>query len=353
MSLQLGSDTGKSKSQGWLQRMAASLGFANTVSLRETLESAIAESEGEEDKSLSPQERAMLLNVLGFGETRIGEVMIPRADIVAIEEDQPVAALLSLFAKVGHSRVPVFRSSLDDPVGMVHIKDAMVWATRSGLKEGPHEEGDVEKLAASLDFSRVNLDTTIADAKLVREVLFVPPSMPALTLLAKMRMKQIHLALVVDEFGGTDGLVTFEDLVEEIIGDIADEHDNGKALSIGYEDEAFVASARTPIEDVEQILGLTLTSGGVNEDVDTLGGLILATVGSVPKRGQIIPHPSGVSFEILEAGPRRLHTVRVLKQRALPAPDARLLLPAPDGEAEDDIQRGSDHRRQLTDAKAA
>jgi len=254
MSLQLGSDTGKSKSQGWLQRMAASLGFANTVSLRETLESAIAGSEGEEDKSLSPQERAMLLNVLGFGETRIGEVMIPRADIVAIEEDQPVAALLSLFAKVGHSRVPVFRSSLDDPVGMVHIKDAMVWATRSGLKEGPHEEGDVEKLAASLDFSRVNLDTTIADAKLVREVLFVPPSMPALTLLAKMRMKQIHLALVVDEFGGTDGLVTFEDLVEEIIGDIADEHDNGKALSIGYEDEAFVASARTPIEDVEQIL---------------------------------------------------------------------------------------------------
>lgn len=353
MSLQFGSENGKSKSQGWLQRMAASLGFANSVSLRETLESAIAESEAEEDKSLAPQERAMLLNVLGFGETRIGEVMIPRADIVAIEEDQPVAALLSLFAKVGHSRVPVFRESLDDPVGMVHIKDAMVWATRSGLKEGAQHDGDPKEMALSLDFSRVNLDTTIADAKLVREVLFVPPSMPALTLLAKMRQKQIHLALVVDEFGGTDGLVTFEDLVEEIIGDIADEHDNGNALSIGYEDEAFVASARTPIEDVEQILGLPLTSSGINEDVDTLGGLILATVGSVPKRGQIIQHPSGVSFEILEAGPRRLHTVRILKQRALPSPDSQLFLPPPEHRSEEYERVEGDRSGEVSGAKAA
>ncbi len=310
--------------------MAANLGFTSPVSLRETLESAIGETEDEDDKSLSPSERAMLLNVLGFGEIRVAEVMVPRADIVAIEEDQPVAALLGLYARMGHSRVPVYRSSLDNPVGMVHIKDAMVWATHS---EPVQSSPNLDRTPApDLDLSRAELNTTIAGAKLVREVLFVPPSMPALILLAKMKAKQIHLALVVDEFGGTDGLVTFEDLVEEIIGDIADEHDNSKLHSIGYEDEAFVASARTPIEDVEQVLGLTLTSGGVTEDVDTLGGLILATVGSVPKRGQFIPHPSGVTFEILEAGPRRLHTVRILKQRALPSPDKPLLLPLPGGE---------------------
>jgi magnesium and cobalt transporter len=350
MSTQLTLDAGKSKpSAGWLQRMAANLGFTSAVSLRETLESAIGETEDEEDKSLSPQERAMLLNVLGFGETRVAEVMIPRADIVAIEEDQPVAALLGLFARAGHSRVPVYRSSLDNPVGMVHIKDAMVWATQDETSRVLKDADDAAVL--DLDFSRAELNTTIAEAKLIREVLFVPPSMPALNLLAKMKAKQIHLALVVDEFGGTDGLVTFEDLVEEIIGDIADEHDNSKMHSIGYEDEAIIASARTPIEDIEQVLGITLTSSGVTDDVDTLGGLILATVGSVPKRGQIIPHPSGVTFEILEAGPRRLHTVRIFRQRALSAPDKPLLLAPPDGESAPDA--GAGHNSGVRNAKAA
>ncbi|MGO9174331.1 MAG: hemolysin family protein [Rhodomicrobium sp.] len=332
MSTQLGLETGKSKaSPSWLQRMAANLGFASTLSLRETLESAISETPEEEDKSLSSQERAMLLNVLGFGETRVAEVMIPRADIIAIEEDRPVAALFALFAQVGHSRVPVFRSSLDNPVGMAHIKDAIAWAARSAA--GPSSAKNALASGESLanpGFGSAKLNTAIAEAGLVREALFVPPSMRALTLLAKMKAKKIHLALVVDEFGGTDGLVTFGDLVEAIIGDIEDEHDNGKALPIGYENEAFVASARTPIEDVEQVLGISLTSAGVTEDVDTLGGLIMAMAGSMPKRGQIIPHASGVTFEILEAGPRRLHTVRISKQHALGAPDTPRLLPPPE-----------------------
>jgi CBS domain containing-hemolysin-like protein len=331
MSTQLGLETGKSKaSPSWLQRMAANLGFASALSLRETLESAISETPEEEDKSLSPQERAMLLNVLGFGETRVAEVMIPRADIVAIEEDRPVAALFALFAQAGHSRVPVFRSSLDNPVGMAHIKDAMAWATRGAPGPSANNALASGESLANLDFGSEKLNTTIAEAGLVREALFVPPSMRALTLLAKMKAKKIHLALVVDEFGGTDGLVTFGDLVEAIVGDIEDEHDNGKAPSIGYENEAFVASARTPIEDVEQVLGISLTSAGVTEDVDTLGGLIMAMAGSMPKRGQIIPHSSGVTFEILEAGPRRLHTVRISKQHALGAPDTPLLLPPPE-----------------------
>jgi CBS domain containing-hemolysin-like protein len=352
MSTQTGFETGKSKSSpGWLQRMAANLGFTSAVTLRETLESAISETEEEDDKSLSPQERAMLLNVLGFGETRVSEVMIPRADIVAIEDDQPVAALLRVFARSGHSRIPVFRSSLDNPVGMVHIKDVMAWALQAGAGHGLHGAQSPDISTVQLDLSKVDLNKSIDQAKLVREVLFVPPSMPAVNLLAKMKAKRIHLALVVDEFGGTDGLVTFEDLVEEIIGDVADEHDNGEALSIGSEGEGFVASARTPIEDVEQVLGLPLTSGGVTEDVDTLGGLILAMVGSVPKRGQIIPHPAGVTFEIVETGPRRLHTVRILKQRAIAGPEKPLLLPAP--EPERSAENGGDGKTDLQDARAA
>jgi magnesium and cobalt transporter len=349
MSTQNGLDTGKSKtSPSWLQRMAANLGFASAVSLRETLESAISETSEDEDRSLSPQERAMLLNVLGFGETRVAEVMIPRADIEAIEENRPIAELFSLFAQAGHSRVPVFRESLDNPVGMVHIKDAMAWET--GNDAGPAVEAALADAAGSmtaLGFGNAKLNTPIAEAGLVREALFVPPSMPALTLLAKMKARKIHLALVVDEFGGTDGLVTFGDIVEAIIGDIEDEHDSAKEPSIGFENEAFVASARTPIEDVEQVLGISLTARGVTGEVDTLGGLILAIAGSVPKRGQMITHPSGVTFEIVEAGPRRLHTVRISKQRALAGPGKPLLLEPPEGEQPSSEQTG------LSGARAA
>ncbi|HZV20389.1 MAG TPA: hemolysin family protein [Hyphomicrobiales bacterium] len=322
--------------------MAASLGFTTAASLRETLRSAITE-EDEGDKSLSPQERTMLLNVLDFGEARVGEVMIPRADIVAIENDKPVSALFKLFTTLGHSRVPVFQGSLDNPIGMVHIKDAMAWALR---KPEPAKDGADEPAADGSGFFGADLNTTLADAKLVREVLFVPPSMPALALLAKMKAKQIHLALVVDEFGGTDGLVTFEDLAEEIIGDIADEHDIGNTHTIGAEGEGFIASGRAPIAAVEQVLRLSLTSG-VTEEVGTLGGLILAMVGRVPKRGEIISHPSGVTFEILDASPRRLHKVRILSQRALAAPDKPLLLSAPAS------QPGGNGRSGLNGAQAA
>ena len=202
MSTQLGHETGKTKaSPSWLQRMAANLGFTHGVSLRETLETAIQEMGAEDDESLSQQERLMLLNVLEFGETKVSEVMIPRADIVAVEENQTVAELLNLFARIGHSRVPVFRESLDNPIGMVHIKDAIAWVTR-GAKLSLQDEAALEKAVQSLDLSRSALRTTIASAKLAREALFVPPSMSALALLAKMKQKQIHLAIVVDEFGG-------------------------------------------------------------------------------------------------------------------------------------------------------
>jgi magnesium and cobalt transporter len=328
--------------------MAANLGFASAPSLRETLETAINETDPEEDKSLSAQEQAMLLNVLEFGETRVGEVMIPRAGIVAIEESRPVAELFAIFAKKGHSRVPVFRDSLDNPTGMVHIKDAMAWATRNGPAHAANGTQAGPGHIANLDFGSAKLNTAIAATGLIREALFVPPSMPALTLLAKMKAKKIHLALVVDEFGGTDGLATFGDLVEAIVGDMEDEHDKGEAPLIGYENGAFVASTRTPIEVVEQMLGVPLILEGMG-DVDTLGGLVMAIAGRVPKRGQVIQHPSGVTFEILEASPRRLHSVRVVKQPALEAPEAPLLLPSPEGEKDSEQGNG----RAIPGARAA
>jgi CBS domain containing-hemolysin-like protein len=307
--------------------MAANLGFTSALSLRETLESAISETGVDEDQSLSPQERTMLLNVLGFGETRVSEVMIPRADMVAIEEQQPVAAVVSLFAKAQHSRIPVFRESLDNPVGMVHIKDVMAWVTHTNTAAAAGETAANDSLPM---FDCATLRATIAEAKLVREVLFVPPSMPALTLLAKMKAKKVHLALVVDEFGGTDGLVTFSDLVEAIVGDIEDEHHAGKSPPIDVDGEAFVASARTPIEDVEQVLGTGLAAEGIASDIDTIGGLVMALAGRMPKRGETVAHPLGVTFEVIEAGPRKLHRVRILKPLALPAGETPLLLPAPD-----------------------
>jgi CBS domain containing-hemolysin-like protein len=344
MSIQQGLETGKTKaSPSWLQRMAANLGFTTPPSLRETLESAIGETSAAEDESLSPQERSMLLNVLGFGETRVAEVMIPRADIEAIEDNQPISVLFALFAQEGHSRVPVFHESLDNPLGMVHIKDAMAWATRNKAGKAGQRPAATAEAIANLDFGSAKLSTPIAETGLVREVLFVPPSMPALTLLAKMKTKKIHLAIVVDEFGGTDGLATFGDLVEAIIGDIDDEHDNETAPTIGYENEAFIASARTPIEAMEQVLGVSLPYEGAG-DVDTLGGLIMAIAGRMPKRGQIVQHPSGVTFEILEAGPRRLHSIRISKQLTPGAPDAPLLLPAPDSEFDGKTDTGPDAR---------
>lgn len=335
MSTQPSQETRRSKTgPSWLQRVAASLGFSSTATVRETLERAIAEAEADSAEPLPAQERTMLLNILGFGSLRVSEVMAPRADIVAIGEDQSLAALLKLFSSTTHSRLPVYRGSLDNPVGMVHIKDVLPWATAEASRQRAADKPGGEEQPLELDFSLLDLSQTIAASGLVREVLFVPPSMPAMDLLAKMRARQIHLALVVDEYGGTDGLASIEDLVEEIVGDIADEHDTDEQLSIGVEGGAFIASAKTPIEDVEQALGLSLTSPGATHEVDTLGGLILAMVGRVPKRGHHVVHPAGVTFEILEAGPRRIHKVRIRKQLSLPSPDAgegpALQLPPPD-----------------------
>jgi magnesium and cobalt transporter len=279
------------KTRSLLRRFADVLrGKHGPQSMRASLEEVIEESE-RQSPALSPQERIMLANLLKFGELRVDDVMVPRADIVAVEETTPVCELVAAFREAQHSRLPVYRETLDDPIGLVHIKDVLSLAELGpdGLMRWP--------------------DVPIA--KITREVLFVPPSMPARDLLLKMQTTHGHLALVIDEYGGTDGLVSIEDLIEEIVGDIDDEHDVEEAKRLQpLADGGYDADARIYLEDFKTETGIALQSLDPDEEVDTLGGLVVSILGRVPQRGEIVPYP-GYEFEVLEADPRRVKRLRI------------------------------------------
>jgi magnesium and cobalt transporter len=261
----------------------------SSAAIRESLEEVIEESERKEP-ALSQQERVMLANLLAFGELRVSDVMVPRAEIVAADEQTPLTELVNLFREAKHSRVPVYRESLDDPTGLIHVKDVL------GLLEPD-----------SADFYRVR---TAAIMAIKRPILFVPPSMRALDLLLKMQASHTHLALVIDEYGGTDGLVSIEDIIEEIVGDIADEHDED-APALRREDDSYIADARLRLEDFNTDTGIDLMVPEADEGADSLGGLVIWLAGRVPQRGEIIAHPAGYEFEVLEADPRRIKRLRV------------------------------------------
>jgi len=285
---------------GWaaslLKRLAHALRGGEAHSIRESLEEVIEESE-RQSPALTAQERVMLANLLKFGELRVDDVMVPRADIVAVEEKTPLEQLIADFREAQHSRLPVYRETLDDPIGIVHIKDIVA------LLE-PRPEGGVR--CPEIPISQIK-----------RELLFVPPSMPARELLLKMQTTHIHLALVIDEYGGTDGLVSIEDLIEEIVGDIDDEHDVEEAPQlVARDDGGYDADARLDLEDFKAQTGVDLALGDEDEEIDTLGGLVASLVGRVPQRGEIIPHPSGFEFEIVEADPRRVKRLRLRGPRA-------------------------------------
>lgn len=298
------------KTQSLLQRLAKILrGDHSAQSIRESLEEVIEESD-RQSPALSPQERVMLANLLKFGELRVDDVMVPRGDIIGVEEKALLKDLVVCFREAQHSRLPVYRETLDDPVGLVHIKDVL------------------SLLELNADGYMRLSDVAIAQIK--RDIIFVPPSMPARDLLVKMQTTHIHLALVIDEYGGTDGLVSIEDLVEEIVGDIDDEHDTEEAPQLrdlgagGYE-----ADARLDLEDFKARTGIDLALAESEEEIDTLGGLVVSLIGRVPERGEIIPHPSGYEFEILQADPRR---IKLLRLRPLSA--AGSLAAAPQGPAQ-------------------
>jgi CBS domain containing-hemolysin-like protein len=287
------------KAPSILKRLSQMLrGDANAAAMRESLEEVIEESE-RQSPALSAQERLMLANLLKVGELRVADVMVPRADIVAADETMPLTALVALFREAQHSRLPVYRETLDDPTGLVHIKDVLA------LME-PGADGSFRWSTASV-------------AQIKRPLLFVPPSMPVLDLLVKMQTTHMQLALVIDEYGGTDGLVSIEDLIEEIVGDIADEHDEEEAAVRSDGQGGYLADARIDLEDFKTQTGLDLgVDDEATEDIDTLGGLVISLLGRVPQRGEIVAHPGGTEFEVLEADPRRIKKLRIRPPRLEP-----------------------------------
>jgi magnesium and cobalt transporter len=262
---------------------------ASSAAMRESLEEVIEESE-RQSPALSEQERVMLSNLLAFGELKVSDIMVPRAEIVAVEESMPLPELVTLFRAAKHSRLPVFAETLDDPTGLVHVKDVMAL-----LEMRPDGDYRLE-------------DSSISRVK--RPVLFVPPSMRAVDLLLKMQASHTHLALVIDEYGGTDGLVTIEDIIEEIVGDIADEHDE-EGAALRPDGTCFIADARIDLEDFKTETGLDFSTPETEQDVDSLGGLVISLLGRVPQRGEIVSHPSGYEFEVLDADPRRIRRLRI------------------------------------------
>jgi len=304
-------------STSWMMRVREKLGFENADkrAIREVLDKALRE-EGQSGQVLAPQQRDMLLRILHFGELRVADVMVPRADINAVDEQAPLSELLQVFQQAGHSRIPLYRETLDDLRGMVHIKDLMGWVVEQA-STGPvvattaaHAETPMQ--FAGIDLNKADLRQPISATKIRRQVLFVPPSMPALNLLLRMQSTRVHLAMVVDEYGGTDGLVSIEDLVEQIVGEIEDEHDDDADLIQGDPQSGYVALARTPVSELEERLGAKLVTDAKDaEDFDTIGGLVVALIGRVPARGELIHHPTGLEFEILDADPRRIKKLRV------------------------------------------
>lgn len=284
--------SGNGRAATLLQRLSHLLHRGQSLgTIRESLEEVIEESD-RQSPELSPQERTMLANLLKFGELRVGDVMVPRADIVAVEEKTSLRELIEGLRAEQHSRLPVYRETLDDPVGLVHVKDVLSLAEFA-------EDGSMRL-------------PDVPIWKIRRNLLFVPASMPALELLLKMQTTHMHLALVIDEYGGTDGLVSIEDLVEEIVGDIDDEHDVAAGPRLkALPDGGFEADARLDLEDFREQTGLELSPENDDDDVDTLGGLVAALLGRLPERGEIVRHPSGIEFEVLEADPRRVKRLRL------------------------------------------
>lgn len=292
----------------WLARLREAFGFKTSATLRQNLEEALSQEDAL-DAAFSPEERTLIRNILRLRETRVADVMVPRADIAAVDADTTLAELLGLFEASGHSRMPVYRETLDDAIGMVHIKDLITHITGKARIDAAAEE------ESRLDVGKVDLDITLEAAKLVRAVLFVPPSMPATDLLQKMQATHIQMALVIDEYGGTDGIVSIEDVVETIVGEIDDEHDDEDGpLVRTVQDGIYLADARADLDEVRAAIGPGFSFVDYDEDVDTLGGLLFAALGRIPVRGEVIVSDDlpGWEIEVLDADPRRIKTVRLV-----------------------------------------
>ena len=291
-----------------LDRLKALVGI-RTGSMRSDLADVLAEDSMKAE--FSPAERAMLQNILTLEKQRIGDLMVPRADIVAVQKDIELGHLLRVFSSAAHSRLVAYGETLDDPAGMVHIRDLVAYLTNRAMVPSDAKPKRRKALPADLDLKAIDLSEPLSTANLIRQILFVPASMPAVDLLVKMQATRIHLALVVDEYGGTDGVVSMEDIVEQIVGDIEDEHDDEAAMIAAQDDGSFVADARASLDEAAEKIGSAFAASEAGEDVDTLGGLLVTLAGRVPVRGEIIAGPGEFEIEVLDADPRRVKRLRI------------------------------------------
>jgi CBS domain containing-hemolysin-like protein len=302
--------------------VASALGFSNGDSLKEKLEKALKQDEDGKE-ALSAQERTMLLNILSFGESRASDVMVPRADIISIDESASLAELLALFSRHNHSRIPVYNGTLDEATGMVHIKDVVRWMTAQASATAGVAAASIDDAAircGGLDLKCIDLSRSIASMGLRRNILFAPAQSSALALLHMMQAQRVHLALIYDEFGGIEGLVSIEDLIEEVVGEIEDEHDPEEEPLVVQDETGLIVNARAEVDDLSKYLGVDLTLPGDGDEPESIGGVILSIAGRLPGAGERVLHPAGYEFEILSVSKNRIGKVRI---REVPGPKTR------------------------------
>jgi CBS domain containing-hemolysin-like protein len=315
-------ESARERVEGWLARALRALFNWKSSSARADLQTVL--ESGAFETGFSPQERVMLTNILALRGRRVDDVMVPRADIIAVQQDISLGELIKVFEGAGHSRLVVYNDTLDDPIGMAHIRDVIGYMVRHA-QEGAAKAKRKKPFAAGLDLKAIDLSVSLAAAKIIRDILFVPPSMPAIDLLAKMQATRIHLALVIDEYGGSDGIVSMEDVVEQIVGDIEDEHDEDELPAVVRQsDGSFLADARAQLEDVVATVGPEFDIGNIADEVDTLAGYVMTRVGRLPSRGEVVPGPGDFEIEVLDADPRRLKKVRITRSKSRLERRARL-----------------------------
>ncbi|KQV10417.1 magnesium/cobalt efflux protein [Rhizobium sp. Root1203] len=320
------------RSQSFWSRAARILRPQQGSRLREDFADALMTDAAEGDV-FSPDERAMLHNILRFREVRVADVMVPRADIEAVDQNITIGELMILFEESGRSRMPVYAETLDDPRGMVHIRDLLSYvakqarnkrrgsakltkATQPIVEVSPEHLQKMPRSAKpNFDLARVDLRKTVAEAGIIRKILFVPPSMLASDLLRRMQVNRTQMALVIDEYGGTDGLASHEDIVEMVVGDIDDEHDDEEVMFKRVSEDMFVADARVELEEIAEAIGPDFDIAEQVDEVDTLGGLIFSELGRIPVRGEVVQALPGFEFHILDADPRRIKRVRITRKR--------------------------------------
>jgi CBS domain containing-hemolysin-like protein len=301
--------------EGWFDRLLSAFGLRHADDVRASLQQALAEDSAGAD-IFSPEERRLLRNILSLRDVRISDVMVPRADIEAVPEEVSLADLMTKFREAGHSRLPVYRETMDDPVGFVLAKDVMIRVAEEATDEG------------SLNFGRVDLNRPLSAMKIVRPILFVPPTMPAMDLMVRMQANRTQLALVIDEYGGTDGLVSLEDLIETVVGEIEDEYDwPEEATMEAVGPDVWISDARVSVDDFQREAGVAFPAAPFLQDVDTLGGIVFAILGRVPVRGETVTSRQleGFVFEVVDADLRRIKRVKVSRRDAsaeMPASDA-------------------------------